>query len=38
MYTDMRVAASEIAKALKGGASPTTEEIKDISNLLDGNM
>ena len=38
MYTDMRVAASEIAKALKWGASPTTEEIKDISNLLDGNM
>ena len=38
MYTDMRVAASEIAKALKGAASPTSDEIKDISNLLDGNM
>lgn len=38
MYTDMRVAASEIAKALKWWASPTTEEIKDISNLLNGNM
>lgn len=38
LYTDMRVAASEIAKALKWWASPTTEEIKDISNLLNGNM
>lgn len=38
MYTDMRVAASEIAKALKWWASPTTDEIKDISNLLNGNM
>lgn len=38
LYTDMRVAASEIAKALKWWASPTTEEIKDISNLLSGNM
>lgn len=38
LYTDMRVAASEIAKALKWWASATTEEIRDISNLLDGNM
>ena len=38
MYSDLRVASSEIAKALKGGASPTTEEINDIKELLSGNM
>jgi hypothetical protein len=38
LYTDMRVAASEIAKALKWWASPTTEEINDIKSLLNGNM
>ena len=34
VYTDLRVAASEIAKALKWGASATTDEIKDIEKLL----
>jgi len=38
LYTDMRVASSEIAKALKWWASPTTEEINDIKSLLNGNM
>lgn len=38
MYTDLRVAASEIAKALKWNASATTEEIKDIYSLLNGKM
>lgn len=38
LYSDLRVASSEIAKALKGGASPTTEEINDIKELLSGNM
>jgi hypothetical protein len=34
MYTDLRVASSEIAKALKGNASATQEEIREINNLL----
>lgn len=38
MYSDLRVAASEYAKALKGSASATTEEIREIHNLLSGKM
>ena len=37
-YTDMRVAASEIAKALKWAASATENEIADMVNLLNPNM
>lgn len=38
MYTDLRVASSEIAKALKGNASATQEEIREINNLLSWKM
>lgn len=37
-YTDLRVAASEVAKALKGNASATKEEIEDMKNLLTWKM
>ena len=38
MYTDLRVASSEIAKALKGNASATTDEINQINDLLSWKM
>ena len=38
MYTTSRVAASEIAKALKWWASATEQEVEDMKNLLDWNM
>jgi hypothetical protein len=38
IYTDLRVASSEIAKALKWGASATTDEIKDMEKLLSWKM
>ena len=37
-YATSRVAASEIAKALKGWASPTEQEIDDMKKLLNWNM
>ena len=38
MYTDLRVAAWEIAKALKGNASATEKEIDEIHDLLSWKM
>lgn len=38
MYATSRVAASEIAKALKWWASATEQEVEDMKNLLDWNM
>ena len=37
-YTDLNVAAAEIAKALKGGASATQDEKKEIEQLLNWKM
>ena len=37
-YATARVAASEIAKALKWWASPTEQEVEDMKNLLHWNM
>ena len=37
-YATARVAASEIAKALKWWASPTEQEVEDMKNLLNWNM
>ena len=37
-YADLNVAAAELAKALKGNASATEQEKKDIAALLSGKM
>lgn len=37
-YADLRVAAAEVAKALKGNASATEKEVEDMKNLLSWKM